>query len=411
MSTFKLTKTRIFLGFIIICCIVMGMVYPEMFETNNAGYYQVKQAAITGELSIKSTPGLYNKFFGDITTYQVSDMYYFSKHKEDGGTGVESDPVKVRFNDGGTAEISGSIKYRLSIKPEHQLQLHKDFKSYSAVKQDLIRQTVTESLMQTSTLMKAEESYSTRRSEFTTLAEGQVKEGIYETISKESKQIGVSGKSFIIREVNVKVGENGVPVVRKISPFRRYDIEILQFVIKDIDFDSTIDDLISKKKKAEQQKVVAKANAEKAKQDAITVEAQGKARIAEAKADGEVVKIKAVTNAIKEKEVAILKAERKFKVAELSAKEANEKAKKIIAEGRAEAESNKLKVAAGLSPQEKASWDYKTAVGVAAELAKVNVPTIVVGGGSSSNGKSVNPLDAIGINMLLDISTKMKTQK
>ena len=61
---------------------------------------------------------------------------------------------------------------------------------------------------------------------------------------------------------------------------------------EDIDFDETIDMLISQKKKAEQQKVVAKANAEKAKQDAITALEQGKARVASAKADEEVEKIK-----------------------------------------------------------------------------------------------------------------------
>ena len=55
---------------------------------------------------------------------------------------------------------------------------------------------------------------------------------------------------------------------------------ILQFVVNDFGYDSKINDLISKKKEAEQLKVVSTANAERAKQDALTAEAQGKARIA-----------------------------------------------------------------------------------------------------------------------------------
>lgn len=407
----NMTKRQFMVIVGLIIALLLMILYSELFETNNAGYYQVKQAAYSGELTVKNSPGLYSKMFGTIHTYQVSDMYYFSKHKEDGGDGVEAAPITVRFNDGGTAVISGSIKYRLSSKKELQLMLHNDFKTYIMVKQDLVRQVVTEALKQSAAMMKAEESYSSRRSEFTTLVEGQIKEGIYETTFKESPKKDASGKEFIISEVKVKYDGKKMPIIRKISPFKRYGVEVLQFVIKDIDFDRTIDNLISKKKLAEQQKVVAKANAEKAKQDAITTFAQGKARIAKAKADEEVVKIKAVTNALKNKEVEILNAERKFKVAEFGAKQAKEEAKKIVAKGKADAEANRLKVAAGLSPQEKAEWAYKTEVGVAKELSQVAVPTIVIGGGSSKDGKSFGPLDAIGVNMLLDIKEKLKKSK
>ena len=65
------------------------------------------------------------------------------------------------------------------------------------------------------------------------------------------------------------------------------------------------------------------------------------------------------------------------------------------------------KVAAGLTPQERAEWDYKTAVGVAKELAGSNVrwvPEIMIGG-NGSNG--ANPMDAVGMNMMLDIVNKM----
>lgn len=423
-------KKLIILG--VIALIAVGAVFAltdQIFETNQSGFYQVKQAAVTGEMSVINEPGTYSKMFGTINTYQVSDMYYFSKYDEDGGSGIDAAPVKVRFNDGGTAEISGSIKFKLSQKSERQLMLHMDYKSYRVVKKDLVRQVVTEALMQTATLMKAEESYSTRRSEYTTLTEGQIRDGIYMTESLEYEAEDVQGKKFIAREVKVKYNKAGKPIVRKDSPFKRYDIEILQFVIKDIDFDSTIDNLISQKKKAEQQKVVAKANAEKAKQDAITAAEQGKARIAIAKANEDVEKIKAVTNALKDKEVALLQAnkeksvallqaekdkavallqaEKAFKVAEFETKQANERAKKIIAVGRAESEANKLKVQAGLTPQEQAEWKYKTAVGIAANLSQVKVPGIVISGGG--NGKAgASPLDVIGVNMLLDIQEKMK---
>ena len=105
----------------------------------------------------------------------------------------------------------------------------------------------------------------------------------------------------------------------------------------------------------------------------------------------------------------VTKAQQAFEVAELQAKEANEKAKKIIAEGRAEAEANKLKVQAGLTPQEKAEWDYKTTVGVAEALSKSEVkwvPDVMMGG---SNGG--NAMDAVGLKMVMDIADKLNKSK
>lgn len=382
----------------IISVFILLLFSSSLLETNKAGYYKVKQASVTGKMTVRNTPGTYFQMFGAIHEYQISDMYYFSKSDLDGGKGKEADPIKVRFNDGGTAKISGAVKYRLSQKEESQLMLHQDFKSYVAVQGDLIRQVVTESLMQTATLMKAEESYSTRRAEFTSLAEAQIKEGIYETFAKEYEEKDVEGNKFIVKRVKV-LEKGGKKVVRKKSPFNRYGITVLQFVIKDIDFDKTIDSLIAKKKKAEQQKVVAKANAEKAKQDAITVEEQGKALIAEQKAKKLVEKIAAVTDA-----------QKKFEVAEFQAKEAKEIAKKIVAEGRAEAEANRLKVQAGLTPQEKAEWQYKTSVGVAEQLAKIQFPKMMILGGNQK-GSSLNPFDAIGLESFIKISDSISKKK
>lgn len=369
----------------------------EIVGTNDAGYYQVKQAAVTGSLSVIENPGAYMKLFSTVTTYHVSDVYYFSK-SEAGQADADADPIKVRFNDGGTAEVSGMIKFRLPSDPEKQLRIHRDFKNYRAIKHDLMRQVVAEALMQTAPLMKAEDSYSTRRSEFTDLAEDQVVDGIFETVSKEFKDKDAEGNEFVEKEVNVAKDAKGLPLIRKISPLKQYGIEVIQFVIKDIDFDQTIDALIAKKKEAEQQKVVAKANAEKAKQDAITARAQGDARIATEKANQDVEKIKEVTIAQKE-----------FEVAQLKRKQAEQDAQAQITTGKALAEVNRLKVQAGLTPLEKATIAKETAIGVAAELAKVQFPSMMVIGGGGNKG-AADPFEAVGLESLMRISDKMARQ-
>lgn len=101
----------------------------------------------------------------------------------------------------------------------------------------------------------------------------------------------------------------------------------------------------------------------------------------------------------KEKAVAVTKAQQEFEVAELEAKKAKQVALKVQAEGEAKAAANRALVAAGLTPAEKAEWDYKTAVGVAEALANSKVqwvPSVMFGGNGSGN----NAMDAVGLNLL-----------
>lgn len=87
--------------------------------------------------------------------------------------------------------------------------------------------------------------------------------------------------------------------------------------------------------------------------------------------------------------------------------EAIQRTVQITEEGRAAA--NRALVAAGLTPAERAEWDYKTAVGVAQALAESKVSwSVMFGGGSSSN----SAMDAVGLKMLLDITKSLdKTSK
>lgn len=396
------TRIKLIIGAVLGLVLIIGVktVGGQLFATNDAGYYQVKQAALSGTVTLHSDPGTYARLFGTITTYQVSDMHYFSKAEGDGSDSKVEDAINIRFNDGGTAAVTGGIKFLLPSDPVKQLLIHNDFKSYERIKHDLIRQTVAEALMQTATLMRAEESYSTRRSEFTSLAEDQVKVGIYETETKEFKDKDADGNEFLVREVNIRKDKNGNPIIRKESALARYGIEVIQFVIKDIDFDATIDNLIAKKKEAEQMKVVSKANAEKAKQDAITAREQGAASIATEKAKQDVEKIKETTIAQKQLEVSVL-----------NRKQAEQDAAADIVKGKALAEISRLKVQAGLTPLERATIEKETRIGIAAELAKVQFPGMLIIGGDSKGG-ATNPFDAVGLESFMRINDKLnKTDK
>lgn len=366
----------------------------QILETNNEGYYQVKQAAVTGEMTVRNSPGTYGQMFSTITTYQVSDMYYFSKHEGD-GEGSGADPISVRFNDGGQALISGAIKFRLSTKEDDQLALHKDFKGYQAVKNDLIRQVVQEALNKTAATMKAEESYSSRLAEFTSLAEEQIRVGIYETLSEQVTEKDTDGNVYVDTVIKLRTDKDGKKLISKRSPLSRYNVDVINFVIKDFDFDEKTQAIIVKKKEAEQEKIVARAKAERAKQDAITASEEGKARVAKAEAD-----------ALVEKKTAVINAERETAVAVQEKLKAKEESEAALTRGRAEAEANRLKVSAGLTPQERAEYQMKTAIGVAEKLSQVQFPSMMVMGGDGKTG-ATDPFTAVGLESFMRINDKL----
>ena len=374
-------------SFGLIAVVVLVWLSGSLFETNKFGNYQIKQAAMTGTISVRNEPGFYWQGGGSIVTYPVSEDVNF-----------ETENLKVRFNDGSVASVVGTVKFKLPTDPEKQKELHRDYGNYDNVEKNLIVRNVSEALSNTATYMVAEDSYASGRAVFSDLAMQQLKDGIFKTSTKTVEVIDTDGTKFKKKEIRVVYDENGNPVIQKPSLLKHYGIEILQFVVNDFEYDEKIKDLIARKKDAEQNKVVAMANAEKAKQDAITAEEQGKARVAEARANAEVEKI-----------TAVVEAQKKAEVAELEAKQAKFEAQKIAEKGKAEAEVARQKVAAGLTPLEKATLEKETAIGVAQQLANVKFPdTMVISGGS--DGKA-NPWDAVGLNQMMEITAKIKNAK
>lgn len=356
----------------------------SLFETNSFGNYQIKQAAVTGDVTVRSEPGLYWQGMGTITTYPISEDLSF----EDAG-------ISVRFNDGSIAKVKGTVKFKLSLKPEKQKELHRDYASFKNVVTDLIQRNVQEALAQSAVLMVAEDSYSARRAEFSDMAKQQLERGVFKTETKNIDSVDETGTKFKKRIIEVIRDENGIPVVQKESLLKHYEIEILQFVVNDFEYDSKINELIAKKKEAEQIKIVAAAVAEKAKQDALTAEAEGSARIAQAKAEAEVKKM-----------TEVVEAQKKTEVAKLAAQQAKYEAEKIKAQGEAEAFAAKKLVEAGLTPLEKAKIEMETKIGIAKALAGVKFPERMIISGAGSNG-GTNPFEAVGLQALYELSNKI----
>ena len=246
--------------------------------------------------------------------------------------------------------------------------------------------------------MSSLESVSDTRTDLIAYITDQLNNGVYKTKAVKTEvlndltgEMETRSQSIILEDPNAPGGY----ARQEISPFSQYGITCGLVSILDIKYDAATQDQIDAQKQANLAVITSKTKSIEAMQRTLQITEEGKAAAEKAKWEQE-----------REKAVAVTKAEQEREVARLAAEKAAFEKKKVIAEGQAQAEANRLKVAAGLTPQERAEWDYKTTVGVAQALAnsKVSwVPEIMICG---KDGGSNTAMDAVGLNMLMEVVNK-----
>jgi len=294
------------------------------FGINDAGERTVIQYP-TGTLLVKFSPGIYFKAFGNTEVYK--DVITFDFDKEDAITqsSLNYTGISVRYQDGGTGKVFGKARFALPDNEEQMIRLHKDFRSNDAVAHKLIKALSEESMNLTAGLMTSEESYAEKRGIFTQWAEEQIASGKFFTELKSVVEEEKDTKERIVRNIPViKYGTDGQPL-HHASDFKNYGIRVSGFQITDWDFEQKTLDQISRKREATMGIITAKADAERARQEALTAEEQGKKNVMVDRYAKEQEKIQAVVDAEKEKEVAVTKAMQGVLVAEQAKLEAEQK--------------------------------------------------------------------------------------
>jgi len=385
-----------------VVALALAVLAPAIVETNDAGYTKILQKPIVGTVTAYTKPGMFIQGFGDVYTYKASDIIYFSKH-DDEGKNATDESIEVRFNDGATAKVTGNVRVDLPSNPDTLVDIHKHFRSYDALIKDTVKQVVAEATILTASLMTAEESYTTKRAEFSQLAYDQLLNGVYLT---EAEAVTVkdakTGEQVTKQVVRIQRDEKGTPA-RKESVLAKYGIKVGQFVIKDIDYEATVAGQIQSKQQALMQVVSAKANAERAIQDRLTAEEVGRKNVAVAKYEQEVKKQQAVTEA-----------EQRLEVAKLN--RASEEQNKLanIAKGEGEGEyRRKIMVADGALDKKLEAWKFAQERWAEAFANSKNpvVPGIVMGQGGSSGNNGVSQfMELLGAKAARDLQLEIQAK-
>jgi len=379
------------LGLFIIAAIAIIAMSAKIFETNDQGHYQVKQAFITGEMTARMVPGLYGQWFGNIETYRAVATMDFGDQQE-GDISANQDSIPVIFNDGSKAKIAGLIRIQLPNSEQELINLQKEFAGgYQHFISAGVVPIVENAVKLGANLRSAQDAYTTLAL-FQQAVQDQLENGTYVTKSDRQEIVNSTGDTEV-RQVTVIVYDTLGQPLRQPNRLEELGCDIVSCVIDVPGFDNKVEEMIAKRKDEAMKTELAKQAALRAQQDAITAEEQGKADVAKAQYTKEVEKIEAVT-----------KAKEKFEVAEFAAKQAEqEKFKKIeVAKGIAE----ELRIADGLSEREKyqIDADVRRDIGVAEHMSKWVGPQFVVGSSDGKGGSSIE--NALMIQMMQEIVKK-----
>ena len=370
-----------------------------IFEDADKSKNYVCQMPITGTYKVWTDGGLQVQMFGNVESYSKTSQVEFSgvEKNEMGYVGVGRTPAAaLTFNDKGKGMIVGSFRVVLPTDNQNMSKIQRDFGSEEALIDNLVRPTLYKVVTACGPLMSSLESVSDTRTDLIAYITDQLNNGVYKTKAVKTEvlndltgEMETRSQSIILEDLNAPGGY----ARQEISPFSQYGITCGLVSILDIKYDAATQDQIDAQKQANLAVITSKTKSIEAMQRTLQITEEGKAAAEKAKWEQE-----------REKAVAVTKAQQEFEVAELNAKKAKQDALRIKYEGEAKAEANRALVLAGLTPSEKAEYEYKTKVGVAEALAKTVWPKIVMSG--NGNGGST-AMDVIALKQMTDMVDKI----
>ena len=143
-----LNVRRVFLGGIaFVLFVVIFVLLGEFFEQLDADEIMVIQAPLSGDLTWYTSPGVKWQGFGKVTKYPKRFQYWFSAKPDTGDKSDQS--IQLRFNDGGHANLSGSIAVGYPVDAKNLNAIHMQYGTREAAEQQLVRPVIEKAVYMT----------------------------------------------------------------------------------------------------------------------------------------------------------------------------------------------------------------------------------------------------------------------
>ncbi|WP_339793108.1 hypothetical protein [uncultured Imperialibacter sp.] len=370
---------------------------PYMFFWAEPGY-QYFLVYPTGNTGVEMDQGIKWRGFAKITPWQ---KFIDVKVLAEGADSKEIEgvmrPIPIRFIDQVTATVMISGRFQLPSNEEDFINIAIKYRSMENLVQNTLIPTIREQTNNTGYMFAAQDYISGEAQSFRQTLDEQLKDGAYAVIKIESKdtvfnEIQMDREDRTIKEIRArytveKVLENGVPK-RIPHELTENNIIVSQVIVDDVELEPTFKQRLeaqrdeSAKRQIEQQKV----ETAKAAQSRIIAEGERDKSAERVTQEKEQVKqLISIETKLKQE-----RTNKELAAIALETERLKSEQRRVAAD--AQAYENAKLVTAGLTPQERAEWEYKTAIGVAGEIAKLNFPQTMIMG---NDGKGGTPLEAL----------------
>jgi hypothetical protein len=366
---------------------------PMLFEDVDSSDVVVIQHPISGELKVVTEPGWTWQGFGSVTTYHRRNEFKF---------GTDSSPaLNVRFYDGGTAQLHGSVSWLMPTDHDSIVKIHRDFRGHDNFELQAIRRSMESASTFSGPTMTSFESAAGRRNELLTILNDQTANGVYQTNSKLVHTKDLAGIEKDMTVLEIVHDAKGIPVRSQNSYVKDYNVALLPMTISKIDYERRVETQIKQQQDATNAAVVAKANAARAEQDALTAAAQGQANATKAEWEQKTTMAKAIAQA-----------QAQVTIADAQVKEAEAFKKSEILRGEGEA-ARKAAVMSADGALDKKLAAYERVSGMYADaIAKAQpgawAPGVQMGGAATGGGeRSTSLVDLLTVKTARDLALDM----
>lgn len=362
----------------------------SLVENVDAHEIVVVQAPFSGKLSWYTNPGMICQCFGKVTQYPKQFRYETQS--------------SVRFNDGGTADLTSSIQIVMPLDSEHLTELHTRFGSAQAIEDALVAKVTNKAVTMTAPIMSSRESYAEKKNSFISYVEDQIANGIYKTIQKDGKVIdALTGQEKTSVIVEIATDAQGQAIRQERSAIAEYGMSASNYSLDKVKYDPKVEQQIEEQQKITMAVQTSIAEARQAEQRKLTVEQQGQAAAAQAKWEQEVIKAKEVTAA-----------EQRLAVAKLQNQTADQYREETLK--RADADSTarrRLMEADGALDQKLKAYVQINQVWAEAFKSYPGqvVPSVVMGGGQGQGNAATTFMDLLGAKAAQDLGLQLSSRR
>jgi SPFH domain / Band 7 family len=337
----------------------------------------------------------------DIKTVAIDPEHKTDFNSEEGIDELEGvmNPIDIRFIDQVTGTMNVTTRFEIPKDPNQFIEFAVKYRNITNLVHNTLIPTISEQAKNTGFMYAAQDYISGAGQGFKQTFEEQLEYGAYVVVKKElrdtvwndeivtqgTRHIKEIQTSYIVQKVNDPATNKPkvIPNEIAVSGITVSQV-IVDNVIPDPEYQARLKEQKgeSAKRQLEQQKI---ATAKIAQQRVI---AEGEQQKAAERVAQEIEQVKTLIPFETERE----KEKQKLAAAEIAQKTAEIEARILLTKERAQADANRLKVSAGLTPQERAEWDYKKAVGVAEQMKSLKLPETVIMGESKGEDGLISKL-------------------